>query len=229
MRLKESSYNITKLKEVDAGDTIVWAELEGDTMWVKWNEKGGKPYSKRSEWLRHVKGPLFSTMTAWDELDDAIAALGVTKVDERSHIEDWGNDDTDIFTTYIYDFSPVLGNNMNLESRNMNNTMIRLTESDLHRIIRESVNRILKEHYNDYPRNDEMLEATMNDAKLFLRDYGSYYRDYVGPSYTISGGDYTENILRSANDLYLQLKHQNCKDKKLMKTMEDFIQRLSSK
>ena len=60
--------------------------------------------------------------------------------------------------------------------------IIRLTESDLHRLVKESVQKILKEHYTYFPRNDEELERVMDNAKLFLMDYGSYYKDYKGPS-----------------------------------------------
>jgi signal transduction histidine kinase len=36
-------------------------------------------------------------------------------------------------------------NNVQMESKKKNKKLIRLTESDLHRIVRESVNKILKE------------------------------------------------------------------------------------
>lgn len=43
-----------------------------------------------------------------------------------------------------------IDNNYKNESRHMNKKLIRLTESDLHRIVKESVNRILKEAKYDY-------------------------------------------------------------------------------
>jgi hypothetical protein len=41
-------------------------------------------------------------------------------------------------------------NEVQMESRKMNNKVIRLTESDLHRIVKETVNRILRENDADY-------------------------------------------------------------------------------
>ena len=96
------------LKKVKANGLDIWAELEGVTMWIKWNYENGKPHSQRSEWLRHEKGSLFSTMTDWDELDFALQSLGVKKVSSKSHIEDYGNNDTDVFTKSVYDFSSIL-------------------------------------------------------------------------------------------------------------------------
>lgn len=102
----ESNHRI--LKKVKNKGLKIWAELEGNTMWIKWNYEDGKPYSQCSEWLRHENGPLFSTMTEWDELDFALESLGIKKVSSKSHIEDWGNDDTDVFTKSVYDFSSIL-------------------------------------------------------------------------------------------------------------------------
>ena len=43
-----------------------------------------------------------------------------------------------------------IDNNYKNESKHMNKKLIRLTEQDLHRIVKESVNRVIKEeHYND--------------------------------------------------------------------------------
>lgn len=44
----------------------------------------------------------------------------------------------------------ITNNNRNNESKNMNKKLIRLTESDLHKIVKESVKRILRESINDY-------------------------------------------------------------------------------
>lgn len=41
-------------------------------------------------------------------------------------------------------------NEAQMESRKMNKELIRLTESDLHRIVKETVNRILRENDADY-------------------------------------------------------------------------------
>jgi len=106
---------------------------------------------------------------------------------------------------------------------------IRLSESDLHRMISESVKRILREHYKDYPRNDEQLAYTIDDAKRFLRDYGSYYENYPGPYVTITNGDSIEGVARYANDMYNALKYQNCQDEELMGAMKSFLDYLYSK
>lgn len=42
-----------------------------------------------------------------------------------------------------------LGNMMNMESKTMNKKLIRLTEQDLHKIVKESVNRVLRENGRD--------------------------------------------------------------------------------
>ena len=49
-------------------------------------------------------------------------------------------------------------NNSKNESKNMNKKLIRLTESDLHKIVKESVNKILMEYKNDSTRfyNDRL-------------------------------------------------------------------------
>ena len=48
----------------------------------------------------------------------------------------------------------------------MQKKLIRLTEGDLHRIIKESVNRILKESYFDSPYNREMKKQLKNAYKM---------------------------------------------------------------
>lgn len=95
------------LKEVKANGLDIWAELEGKTMWVKWNYEKGKPYTKRAVWFHHEEGPLYSTYTEWHELDFALKALGVKRVHQRSYVSDWGEGDTDKFTKAVYDFSSV--------------------------------------------------------------------------------------------------------------------------
>ena len=52
----------------------------------------------------------------------------------------------------------------------MNKKLIRLTESDLHKIVKESVNKVLKENTNDFDLNkvSNAIEITYNfiDSKL---------------------------------------------------------------
>ena len=107
-RVLNEDTNVYKIKSINVNGIDIWAELEGDTMWVRQNYEGGKPYTQRSEWFRHVKGSLFSTYTQWDELDFALDSLGVRKVYEKKHIEFYSDDDKDTFTNSLYDFSSIL-------------------------------------------------------------------------------------------------------------------------
>ena len=52
-----------------------------------------------------------------------------------------------------------VGNMMNMESKQTNKKLIRLTESDLHNIVSETVSRMLKEDYNG--RYDELVKDEM--------------------------------------------------------------------
>jgi hypothetical protein len=52
----------------------------------------------------------------------------------------------------------------------MNKKLIRLTESDLHRIVKESVNRILKETYSDIYGDGKNYSKTMYDNACYFSD-----------------------------------------------------------
>ena len=58
-------------------------------------------------------------------------------------------------------------NNIQMESRKSNKTIIRMTEADLHNIVKESVINILKENaWGKYPTEDQteaMYDMNMND------------------------------------------------------------------
>lgn len=41
----------------------------------------------------------------------------------------------------------------------MNKKIIKLTESDLHKIVKESVNRVIKEGYGDYPEIYDKIQS----------------------------------------------------------------------
>lgn len=97
-----------KTDKVISNGFVVQAEKDGNgTIWVRWNKVNGKPYTERSEWFNKVDTlrELHSTITEWDELDNALQALGVKKVNERRFGSDWGNGDVDLFTAKVYDFS----------------------------------------------------------------------------------------------------------------------------
>ena len=50
---------------------------------------------------------------------------------------------------------------------NMNKKLIRLTESDLHRIVKQSVNRVLKESSYDYMNTLVSIKNSRDVCKLF--------------------------------------------------------------
>ena len=56
------------------------------------------------------------------------------------------------------------------ESKNMNKKLIRLTESDLHKIVKESVNRVLNE-IGDTPRGQNMLGRVAGRGRERAADY----------------------------------------------------------
>ena len=79
----------------------------------------------------------------------------------------------------LKEYSPseawVKGNNFKKanESKNMNKKLIRLTESDLHRIVKESVKRILKESMQ--PNHEEIwnkIQNAWNEALKWSRSWG---------------------------------------------------------
>ena len=73
---------------------------------------------------------------SWKALHDQIPRMPrETYHNERAHL----TDRRDAAKAYVK------GNNFKNESRHMNKKLIRLTESDLHRIVKESVNRVIKE------------------------------------------------------------------------------------
>ena len=57
----------------------------------------------------------------------------------------------------------------------MNKKLIRLTESDLHRIVKESVNRALREGIDD---GDELYNEIMHHIEM-ARDLCNQYKSYV--------------------------------------------------
>ena len=64
---------------------------------------------------------------------------------------------------YAYNKSKGIGENKDINcNRNMNKKLIRLTESDLHRIVRESMGKILKEDFSGFAET-EMESNAKND------------------------------------------------------------------
>lgn len=83
---------------------------------------------------------------------------------------------------------------------NMNKKLIRLTESDLHRIVKQSVNRVLKESSYDY-MNKEYYRL----KKLYL-EFGKIYKESV---YTndddINGGEDIHNAYLNLDKAFVNL------------------------
>ena len=76
------------------------------------------------------------------------------------------------YVDYISDEMPTSDNTWKNESKNMNKKLIKLTESDLHRIVKESVNRILKEGgYIGHDRADDedMYIERQKDTQLGMQ------------------------------------------------------------
>lgn len=58
-----------------------------------------------------------------------------------------------------------------------NKQVIRLTESDLHRIVKESVKRIINETYDDFETNHNSLKKYSSDFDTFLDDNSKINND----------------------------------------------------
>lgn len=75
-------------------------------------------------------------------------------------------------TDFIDDFSDLYeSNGIYMKNR------VRLTESDLHRIVKESVKRIIDEAYDDFATNHNSLKKYSSDFDTFLCDNGKINND----------------------------------------------------
>jgi hypothetical protein len=73
----------------------------------------------------------------------------------------------------------------------MNKKLIRLTENDLHRIVKESVRRVLKESDNNLrelaQRRAEVGSGSLTDEEhKLLRDAGYTFNTISGPGYRVT-------------------------------------------
>lgn len=88
------------------------------------------------------------------------------------------------------------------ESKNMNKKLIRLTESDLHKIVKESVNRIMEEYYpinsNDFTKDYRFAANGFanNSANMPSPEY-----DDIAP-YSKNIGDYYAAPYRDSDQMY---------------------------
>lgn len=97
------------IKETKIGKTTYKIAMdEYNTIFVCWNPTEIHAF-ERAEWLNDTKTDgIFSTLTNWDELDNAVIALG-GKVNKNGggFVSDWGDGDIDVFTRTYYDFRSV--------------------------------------------------------------------------------------------------------------------------
>ena len=82
-----------------------------------------------------------------------------------------------------------------LETKNMNKKLIRLTESDLHRIVKESVDRILNE-VGDTKRGQYMLGRLKNRQSA----RGINYNDAGDYAYKANGNSYSDDYQQGYED-----------------------------
>ena len=99
-----------------------------------------------------------------------------------------------------------------IESKNMNKKLIRLTESDLHRIVKESVNRVLKENdmqnlgINNYdPTNYDELSSKIKTIMSKVGEVRNMIRDISTSQIDVAQN--ASNLDGLAEELYRQLRH----------------------
>ena len=86
----------------------------------------------------------------------------------------------------------------------MNKKLIKLTESDLHRIVKESVNKVLLKEDSD--------ENVYNQVKMLRDRFDNIYRnsDYLKPGYEeLVGGEDIQNAYFKAITSQLTCKNHN--------------------
>ena len=94
----------------------------------------------------------------------------------------------------------------------MNKKLIRLTESDLHRIVKESANKILKEYFN--PNNDGTFKDMDDGSKYEVN--GTYYDD------DMEAIKKREKVMMDYCQQVIWACHQQGILPDLLKTMRDF-------
>lgn len=102
----------TIVKEITANGTEYRLEKEnkGNIVTVFWNTTPKVKSMECSEWLKGTGEPgVYKTETEWDELDNAVAALGGKKLGkDKGYVVDDGDGKQQRFRTTYYDFSDVL-------------------------------------------------------------------------------------------------------------------------
>ena len=100
------------IKEVTKDNTIYRLRksiLNDQSLFVEWNRADAPRSLTRGDWIYPTKREgVYSTMQCWDELFKAVEILGGVKLNmTSSYVSDWGNGDTDTFTTHYFDMSNV--------------------------------------------------------------------------------------------------------------------------
>lgn len=103
----------TVLKELTVNGVWYCLRVEDKypkTLEVRWNPKPEIRSFTREEYLKPTKKKgIYSNGQNWDEFDEAVKVLGGKMLDiSRSYTSDWGDGDTDVFTTHYYDMDDVL-------------------------------------------------------------------------------------------------------------------------
>ena len=99
----------------------------------------------------------------------------------------------------------ITNNNRNDESKNMNKKLIRLTESDLHRIVKESVQKILSEAFEQNQELEENQEAAYQGSYPGMDNgHGSFEMNHPEGKYSL----YFDKAQRDAHNYNAQQRGQ---------------------
>ena len=101
---------VVKTITVNGTEYRLETENKGNIINVYWNPDPKFKSKERSEWLKGTGKPgLYKTETEWDELDDAVSALGGKKLGrDKGYVVDDGDGEQQRFRTTYYDFSDIL-------------------------------------------------------------------------------------------------------------------------
>ena len=91
-------------------------------------------------------------------------------------------------------------NNMQIESKNINKELIRLTESDLHNIVKEAVKSIIKE-YGETPEGQRKLGG-LHARKVLRNGVGDNANNIYKYAAKSRGGDAYNNVGDNENPMY---------------------------
>jgi hypothetical protein len=100
----------------------------------------------------------------------------------------------------------ITANPMSNESKTVNNKLIRLTESDLRNIVKESVKKIINEnHFTGnmaHITEDDMINHEINNAKKILQLIDDWKEEKLSPEETVKQMEETIESLRMGLDIF---------------------------